>query len=278
VSGAQGRIGRRFAALKDADRAGLVTFVMSGDPDFDTSRAILDGLTNAGADIIELGMPFSDPMADGPAIQAGGLRALKNGQNLKKTLAMVEEFRTADNETPIVLMGYFNPIYQYGVAAFVIDAYKMGVDGLIVVDTPLEEDEELRVPAEAAGLDFIRLVTPATGDARIGELVSEARGFIYYVSVTGITGAGSALIDDIAAGVERVRRATDLPVAVGFGVRTPDQAAEIARVADGVVIGSAIVDIVAQGFGRDGSPATGLADDVLGFVKELSAGVMNARK
>ncbi|MEE2969133.1 MAG: tryptophan synthase subunit alpha [Pseudomonadota bacterium] len=272
------RIGRRFTALKEQNRAGLVTFVTAGDPEYDISRAILSGLPDSGADIIELGMPFSDPMADGPSIQAAGQRALKAGQNMKKTLAMVEEFRAVDDETPIVLMGYFNPIYQYGVAEFAADAHRSGVDGLIVVDTPLEEDDELRVPAEAADIDFIRLVTPATGDARIVDLVSGARGFIYYVSVTGITGAGSALIDDIAFGVGRVRRATGLPVAVGFGVRTPDQAAEIARVADGVVIGSAIVNKVAAGLDDDGRAAPGLADDVLSFVKELSAGVTGARK
>jgi tryptophan synthase alpha chain len=275
--GAEGRIGRRFAALRGEDRAGLVTFVTAGDPDFETSRAIVAGLADAGADIIELGMPFSDPVADGPAIQAAGQRALKAGQTLKRTLALVAEFRAGDGDTPIVLMGYFNPIHRYGVARFVEDAQIAGVDGLIVVDTPLEEDPELRVPAEAAGLDFIRLVTPATGDGRIAELVSDARGFIYYVSVTGITGAGSAQIDDIASGVGRVRRATGLPVAVGFGVRTPDQAADIARVADAVVIGSAIVGRIAQGLDGDGRPAPGLTDAVLGFVRELSAGVANAR-
>jgi tryptophan synthase alpha chain len=275
--GAEGRIGRRFAALRGEDRAGLVTFVTAGDPDFETSRAIVAGLADAGADIIELGMPFSDPVADGPAIQAAGQRALKAGQTLKRTLALVAEFRAGDGDTPIVLMGYFNPIHRYGVARFVEDAQIAGVDGLIVVDTPLEEDRELRVPAEAAGLDFIRLITPATGDGRIAALVSDARGFIYYVSVTGITGAGSAPIDDIASGVGRVRRATGLPVAVGFGVRTPDQAADIARVADAVVIGSAIVGRIAQGLDGDGRPAPGLTDAVLGFVRELSAGVANAR-
>jgi tryptophan synthase alpha chain len=271
------RIARRFDALKADNRAGLVTFVTAGDPNLEISSEILAGLPEAGADIIELGMPFSDPMADGPSIQLAGQRALKNGQNLKKTLAMVAEFRAGDDETPIVLMGYFNPIYRYGVAAFVAEAHRVGVDGLIVVDTPLEEDEELRVPSETAGIDFIRLVTPATGDDRITDLVSGARGFIYYVSVTGITGAGSALIDDIASGVGRVRQTTELPVAVGFGVRTPDQAADIARVADGVVIGSAIVNIVANGVDEDGSPKAGLADEVLGFVKELSVGVRAAR-
>jgi len=271
------RIGRRFEALKADNRAGLVTFATAGDPNLDVSRAILAGLPKAGADIIELGMPFSDPMADGPSIQLAGQRALKNGQDLKKTLAMVAEFRAVDDDTPIVLMGYFNPIYRYGVAAFVTEAHRVGVDGLIVVDTPLEEDDELRLPSEAVGIDFIRLVTPATGDARITDLVSGARGFIYYVSVTGITGAGSALIDDIASGVGRVRVATDLPVAVGFGVRTPGQAADIARVADGVVIGSAIVNIVAQGVDDDGIPKAGLSDDVLRFVKELSDGVKAAR-
>mgnify|MGYP003757641873 CR=1 FL=1 len=271
------RITRRFAALKEEGRSGFVTFLTAGDPDPDTALDILLGLPEAGADLIEIGVPFSDPMADGPSIQLAGQRALKNGQNLKKTLAMVAEFRAGDDETPIVLMGYFNPIYRYGVAAFVAEAHRVGVDGLIVVDTPLEEDEELRVPSETAGIDFIRLVTPATGDDRITDLVSGARGFIYYVSVTGITGAGSALIDDIASGVGRVRQTTELPVAVGFGVRTPDQAADIARVADGVVIGSAIVNIVANGVDEDGSPKAGLADEVLGFVKELSVGVRAAR-
>ena len=273
----EGRISRRFAALADEGRAGLVTFVTAGDPDPDTSRAILAGLPEAGADLIELGMPFSDPMADGPAIQEAGQRALKTGQTLKKTLAMVAEFRAADDATPIVLMGYFNPIYQYGVEKFVSDAKSKGVDGLIIVDTPLEEDVEMRSPAEAGGLDFIRLITPATGNARLHDLVANSNGFIYYVSVAGITGTSSAGIADIAAGVKRIRAATDLPAAVGFGVRTPGQAADIARVADAVVVGSAIVSRVADGLDSNGRAGDGLARSVLDFVGELAAGVRDAR-
>ncbi|MBT6406605.1 MAG: tryptophan synthase subunit alpha, partial [Rhodospirillaceae bacterium] len=240
---------------------------------FDTSRAILDGLTNAGADIIELGMPFSDPMADGPAIQAGGLRALKNGQNLKKTLAMVEEFRTADNETPIVLMGYFNPIYVYGVDAFITDAKAAGVDGLIVVDLPPEEEAELCLPATKAGIDFIFLTAPTTDDARLDKVLEHAHGFVYYVSITGITGTASASASDIEEACKRLKSHTDLPVAVGFGIKTPEQVGSVAAIADAAVVGSALVNVIADNIGDDGKATAGLVDAALGFVSDLANGI-----
>ena len=272
------RIADRFEALKAEGRGGLVTFVTAGDPDLDTSREILFGLAAAGADLIELGMPFSDPMADGPAIQAGSLRALKGGMTLKKTLALVAEFRKRDNETPVVLMGYYNPIYIYGTDAFTADAKAAGVDGLIIVDLPPEEVHEIEGPARAAGIDIIYLTAPTSDDARLLVVVARASGFVYYVSITGITGTRSAAIGDIQSAVERIRRHTDLPIGVGFGIKTPEQAAEIASVANAAVVGSALVDIIAANLDAKGKPKTGLAGKLLGLVADLAAGVRGTGK
>ena len=275
-SGSETRIGRRFEALKSEGRSGLITFVTAGDPDLEASREILFGLPAAGADLIELGMPFSDPMADGPAIQASSLRALKGGMTLKKTLGLVADFRKQDAETPVVLMGYYNPIYIHGPEAFVTDARAAGVDGLIIVDLPPEEVDELWQPARAAGIDFIFLTAPTSDDARLPVIVKRATGFVYYVSITGITGTRSADIADVKEAVERIRRHTDLPIGVGFGVKTPEQAAEIASVADAAVVGSAFVDIVAANLidGAKGAKAgPGLVDGVLGLVSDLASGV-----
>ncbi len=268
-----GRIRRRFETLKAAGRGGLVTFVTAGDPDYETSREIVLGLPQAGADVIELGMPFSDPMADGPAIQAASLRALKRGMKLAMVLDLVRDFRKQDDETPIVLMGYYNPIYSYGPERFVADARDAGVDGLIVVDLPPEEDEELCLPALKAGLNFIRLATPTTDDDRLPAVLSNTSGFVYYVSVMGITGTTSAAEGAVRTAVERLRRHTALPIGVGFGIRTPDNARAVASVADAAVVGSAIVERIVAGLGDDGSPAPGLAGKVLDFVRELAAGV-----
>ena len=272
------RIADRFEALKAEGRGGLVTFVTAGDPDLDTSREILFGLAAAGADLIELGMPFSDPMADGPAIQAGSLRALKGGMTLKKTLALVTEFRKRDNETPVVLMGYYNPIYIYGTDAFTADAKAAGVDGLIIVDLPPEEVHEIEGPARVAGIDIIYLTAPTSDDARLPVVVARASGFVYYVSITGITGTRSAAIGDIQSAVERIRRHTDLPIGVGFGIKTPEQAAEIASVANAAVVGSALVDIIAANLDAKGKPKTGLAGKLLGLVADLAAGVRGTGK
>jgi len=267
------RIERRFAALKLAGRAGLIAFVTAGDPEPAASQAILEGLPGAGADLIELGMPFTDPMADGPAIQASSLRALKAGQNMRKTLNMVRAFRRKDGETPIVLMGYYNPIYIYGVERFVDDARAAGVDGLIVVDLPPEESAELTGPAAARGLRFIRLATPTTDDRRLPTVLADAGGFIYYVSITGITGTRSAAATDIKGAIERLRRHTDLPIAVGFGIRTPGQARAVAAVADAAVVGSALVDAAAKRFAAGDDPVAGVLD----LVRGLAAGVRAAR-
>jgi tryptophan synthase alpha chain len=274
----QTRIARRFEALRAESRGGLVTFLTAGDPDPKTSWEILEGLPKAGADVIELGMPFSDPMADGPAIQASSLRALKAGQTLKKTLATVARFRKAERDTPIVLMGYFNPIYSYGVAKFLKDACAAGVDGLIVVDTPIEEEDELCASARAAGLDFIQLIAPTTGGERMPKVLARASGFVYYVSITGITGTRSAAAAEVAPAVRRIRRHTSLPVAVGFGIKTPKQAAEIARIADAAVVGSALVGAVAGGIDKAGKAKEGLASRVLRLVAGLARGVRSARK
>ena len=238
------RLTARFSACKAANRAALVTFTMAGDPDFATASALLHALPGAGADVIELGMPFSDPMADGPAIQLAGQRALAAGQTLGKTLDMVRTFRTVDRETPIVLMGYYNPIYVYGVARFLSEAKAAGVDGLIVVDLPPEMDDELCLPALKAGIAFIRLATPTTDDKRLPTVLTNTSGFVYYVSITGITGAATPDFDKVGVAVNRIKQHTALPVAVGFGVKTPEHAAAIARGADGVVVGSALVDLV----------------------------------
>jgi len=270
------RIPGRFAALKTAGRGGLVTFLTAGDPDLETSREILMGLPAAGADIIELGMPFSDPMADGPAIQAASLRALKNGMTLKKTLDLVADFRRQDDETPIVLMGYYNPIYIHGVDAFVAAAKQAGVDGLIIVDLPPEEVDELWRPARDAGIDFIFLTAPTSDDTRLPVIVERASGFVYYVSITGITGTQSADVADIEKAVQRIRRHTDLPIGVGFGIKTPRQAAEIASVADACVVGSALVDIIAKNLDDDGKAKPGLTEKLLDLVAALAAGVRGA--
>jgi len=267
------RITRRFEALADKGRGGFVAFITAGDPDLETAREILMGLPEAGADLIELGMPFSDPMADGPAVQASSLRALKNGMTLKKTLDLVADFRAADDETPVILMGYYNPIYIYGVDAFLADASKAGVDGLIIVDLPPEEEGELCVPALEAGVNFIYLTAPTTDDARLPRVVEKASGFVYFVSITGITGTRSAAIEDVERHVNRIKSHTDLPVAVGFGIRTPEQAGEIAGVADAAVVGSALVDIVRDNLDGEGRPQEGLAGKVLDKVRTLAEGV-----
>lgn len=267
------RIKRRFDALATEGRGGLVAFLTAGDPDLETAREILMGLPGAGADLIELGMPFSDPMADGPAVQASSRRALKNGMTLKKALDLVAEFRAADDETPVILMGYFNPIYIYGVDAFLADATKAGVDGLIIVDLPPEEESELCVPALDAGVNFIYLTAPTTDDVRLPRVVEKASGFVYFVSITGITGTRSAAIEDVERHVKRIKSHTDLPVAVGFGIRTPEQAGEIVGVADAAVVGSALVDIVRDNLDDDGRPQPGLAGMVHDKVRALANGV-----
>jgi tryptophan synthase alpha chain len=272
------RIDRRFAALEDEGRAALVTFVMAGDPDYDGSLAILKALPQAGADLIELGMPFTDPMADGPAIQAAGLRALAAGQNMKKTLALVREFRRGDDATPIVLMGYYNPIYVYGVDRFLVDAKSAGVDGLIVVDLPPEEDRELCLPALKAGFNFIRLATPTTDDKRLPTVLRNTSGFVYYVSITGITGSAAPDAVKVGAAVTRIKRHTKLPVCVGFGVRTTEQACAIAHSADGVVVGSALVDAVRTSLDPSGRATRATTDSVAGLVRALADGVHAARK
>jgi tryptophan synthase alpha chain len=272
------RLAARFAALKAEGRAGLVAFITAGDPDLDTSLALLAGLPGAGADVIELGMPFSDPMADGPAIQASSLRALRGGQNMIKTLELVRRFRRDDAATPVVLMGYYNPIYIYGNDRFLADAKAVGVDGLIVVDLPPEEDAELCLPARAAGLHFIRLATPTTNEERMDRVLTNTSGFIYYVSITGITGTRSAEAGDVGARVAALHRRTALPVAVGFGIKTPEQAAAIARVADAAVVGSALVERVREGLDADGRASAALVAGTLDYVAALASGVRGARR
>ncbi|HMR31452.1 MAG TPA: tryptophan synthase subunit alpha [Geminicoccaceae bacterium] len=273
-----GRIEARFAALRREGRAGLVTFLTAGDPDRETSFALLRGLAAAGADLIEIGMPFSDPMADGPVIQAGGLRALGAGMTLAGTLQLVRRLRAEDGETPLVLMGYFNPIHAYGSRRFLDDAKAAGVDGLIVVDLPPEEDEELCLPALERGLAFIRLATPTTDDARLPAVLRHTSGFLYYVSITGITGAAAPVAERVGQAVERLRRHTDMPIVVGFGIREPAQAAEIARLADAAVVGSALVALVAGGLDQQGKPTPGLVERVHAQVKALAEGVREARR
>ena len=272
------RIDRRFAALQQNGRAALVTFVTAGDPDEPTSLAILDALPKAGADVIELGMPFTDPMADGPAIQASSLRALKAGQTLEKTLAMVKSFRESDDTTPIVLMGYYNPIYVYGVGKFIAAAISTGVDGLIVVDLPPEEDDELCLPALGAGLNFIRLATPTTDDQRLPAVLANTSGFVYYVSITGITGMAAPVAEEVAGAVARIKRHTTLPVAVGFGVRTPGQARAIAEGADGVVVGSALVDAVNASLDHNNKATNKTVKAISDLVENLAAGVRAAKR
>jgi tryptophan synthase alpha chain len=271
------RIERRFAELQAEGRAGLVIFVTAGDPDYAAALDLVKALPGAGADVIELGMPFTDPMADGPAIQASSLRALKSGMTLKKTLAFVAEFRAAEQKTPIVLMGYYNPIYAYGVDAFLKDALAAGVDGLIIVDLPPEEDVELCLPALKAGLNFIRLATPTTDDKRLPTVLQNTSGFVYYVSIMGITGTKSASDADITRAVQRLKRHTDLPVAVGFGIRNADQARAVASQADAAVVGSAIVSRIADSLDADGKPTPRLKEHVLELVRDLAGGVRTAR-
>jgi tryptophan synthase alpha chain len=271
------RIDRRFAALREQGRAALMTFVMAGDPDYDSSLAILKALPAAGADLIEVGMPFTDPMADGPAIQAAELRALKGGQTMQRTLALVREFRRGDATTPLVLMGYYNPIYIYGVTRFLADAKAAGVDGLIAVDLPPEEDAELCLPALKAGFNFIRLATPTTDDRRLPAVLANTSGFVYYVSITGITGSAAPDNAKVAEAVARIKRHTALPVCVGFGVRTAEQARAIARGADGVVVGSALVEAVKGSLGADGKGTAATVGSVADLVQELAKGVHDAR-
>ena len=272
------RIEKRFAELKDEGRAALVTFVMSGDPDYETSMAVIKALPKAGADVIELGMPFTDPMADGPSIQAAGVRALKGGQTLKKTLQMVREFRRGEANTPIVLMGYYNPIYIYGVDKFLVDAKEAGVDGLIVVDLPPEEDEELCLPALKAGLNFIRLATPTTDDKRLPAVLNNTSGFVYYVSITGITGSAAPDAAKVSAAVARIKRHTKLPVAVGFGVKNADSARAIAVGADGVVVGSALIDALKKTLDGNGKGGPATVKAVADLVADIAGGVKAARK
>jgi tryptophan synthase alpha chain len=272
------RIDTRFAALKKEGRAALVTFVMAGDPDLATSLAILKSLPKAGADVIEIGMPFTDPMADGPAIQAAGVRALAAGQTLKKTLGLVRDFRSGDNATPVVLMGYYNPIYIYGVDKFLVDAKAAGVDGLIVVDLPPEEDEELCIPALKAGVNFIRLATPTTDNKRLPAVLTNTSGFVYYVSIAGITGSAAPDPGKVAAAVARIKRHSNLPVAVGFGVRTAEQAEAIARGADGVVVGSALVDVLRQSLDANGRAQAGTVNAVTAVVEQLAQGIRAAKR
>jgi tryptophan synthase alpha chain len=271
------RIERRFAQLRAEGRAGLVIYLTAGDPDPDTSLALFQGLAGAGADLIEIGMPFSDPMADGPAIQAAGQRALKRGASLRTTLAMVRALRERDPDTPYVVMGYYNPIYRYGAEAFARDAMAAGVDGAIVVDLPPEEDEELAAPARREGLDIVRLATPTSDEARLPAIVEHASGFLYYVAITGITGTRSADAADVHAAVARLRRFTPLPIAVGFGIKNPEQAAQMAQAADAAVVASVLVDRLALNLDPAGNAKPGLVDAVLADIRALAAGVRNAR-
>lgn len=272
------RIDKRFAALKKEGRAALVTFIMAGDPDYDTSLAIAKALPKAGADIIELGMPFTDPMADGPAIQAAGLRALRAGQRMTRTLSLVRDFRKDDDQTPIILMGYYNPIYIYGNERFLADAKAAGVDGLIIVDLPPEEDDELCLPALKVGLNFIRLATPTTDDKRLPKVLTNTSGFVYYVSVTGVTGTAAPDTSKVTGAVARIKRHTRLPVAVGFGVKTAEQARAIAEGADGVVVGSALVDAMFKSLDKTGKAGAGTVDAVTQLVSALAQGVRSARR
>ncbi|MDP3691569.1 tryptophan synthase subunit alpha [Bradyrhizobium sp.] len=272
------RIDARFAELKKQGRSAFVTFLMAGDPDPATSLAIVQALPKAGADIIEIGMPFTDPMADGPSIQAAGMRALKAGMTLKKTLAMVGEFRKSDNATPLVLMGYYNPIYIYGVDRFLVDANAAGVDGLIIVDLPPEEDAELCLPAMKAGLNFIRLATPTTDDKRLPAVLANTSGFVYYVSITGITGSASADTAVVGEAVARIKRHTKLPVCVGFGIRTPEAARGIAETADGAVVGTALVDALAASLDAGGQATAKTVGAVADLVSALAHGVRGAKQ
>jgi tryptophan synthase alpha chain len=270
------RIDQRFAALKAAGKPALVTFVTAGDPDLETSAKILAGLPGAGADIIEIGMPFSDPMADGPAIQAAGLRALAAGHDMDKTLELVRRFRQADSQTPIVLMGYYNPVFVYGNERFLTEAKAAGVDGLIIVDVPPEADDELCLPAIRHGLNFIRLATPTTDAARLPAVLANTSGFVYYVSIAGTTGAAAPVAKDVQAQVARIKASTKLPVAVGFGVRTGEQAKALAQGADGVVVGSALVNAIAQSLDAQGAATSQTVSAVLDLVASISTVLKSA--
>lgn len=270
------RITRCFARLTEKNRKAFVAFLTGGDPDFDTSRQLICGLPDAGVDLIEIGIPFSDPMADGPAIQASSQRALRNGMTLVKTLQLVRHFRNNDDTTPIVLMGYYNPIYRYGADRFVHECVSCGVDGLIIVDLPPEEDEELCEPALTAGLHWIRLVTPSTDDGRIDAVLHNVSGFVYYISVLGVTGTRRAMADHVNQAVERLRNYTELPIAVGFGIKTPEHARSVAERADGIVVGSAIVELVKSNLDDDGKPGAELVGKVHDFVRQIAEGVANA--
>jgi tryptophan synthase alpha chain len=272
------RIDRRFAKCAAEGRAALVTFVMCGDPDLDTSLAIIKALPGAGADVLEIGMPFTDPMADGPSIQAAGLRALKAGGSMRNTLRVVGDFRKGDADTPIVLMGYYNPIYVYGVDRFLADAKAAGVDGLIIVDLPPEEDVELCVPALKAGVNFIRLATPTTDDKRLPAVLRNTSGFVYYVSINGITGAAIPDYSKVASAVSRIKKHTSLPVAVGFGVKNAQSAAEIAAHADGVVVGSALIDALKRSLDENDRATSGTVEAVANLVREIASGVKSARR
>lgn len=271
------RIDRKFEALKSEGRPALVTYFMGGDPDFDTSLRIMKALPAAGSDVIELGMPFSDPMADGPTIQMAGQRALKGGQTLIRTLKMARAFREDDDTTPIVMMGYYNPIYIYGVERFLADAKAAGIDGLIIVDLPPEMDEELCLPAVKAGMNFIRLATPTTDEKRLPKVLNNTSGFVYYVSMTGITGSAIASSGPVAEAVARIKTHTDLPVCIGFGVKTAEQARMFGQAADGVVVGSAIVDAVAKSLDSDGRVSSDPAEAVSALVRQLAEGVRTSR-
>ena len=273
-----GRIETVFARANDQGRGTLGVFVTAGDPDLKTSGRILDAVVAGGADIIEFGMPFSDPMADGPAIQASSLRALRGGMTLKKTLAMAKAFRERHAETPLILMGYYNPIYIYGAQKFLDEAAAIGVDGLIIVDLPPEEDKELCLPAKRAGLSFIRLVTPTSDEARLPKVLAEASGFVYYVSITGITGTKSAAGASIADAYNRIKSVTNLPVVTGFGIRTPEAAGEAATLSDGAVVGSAVVDIIANNLSDDGSTHDEIVQKIAAFVGDLTKGVADSQR
>jgi len=260
------RISTKFDLLKTENKKGLVTFITAGDPSIETSKNVLDGLSDAGADFIEIGMPFSDPMADGPAIQDSSLRALENGMDLKGTLSMLSEFRKKNDSTPVILMGYFNPIYKYGCENFVRDAKSAGADGLIIVDLPPEEDEELRIPAQKSGLDLIRLVTPTTIGTRLDTVLENASGFLYYVSIAGVTGTKSANVDEVGAHIELIKQKTNLPVAVGFGIKTPTDAANMSKIADAVVVGSAIVENMKQN--QEDSNISSIINDQVSALKK----------
>lgn len=277
IHGADDRLNRCFQKLRHEDRAGLVPFVTAFDPTPETSFELLCRLPEAGADVIELGVPFSDPMADGPAIQLANQRAFRHGVTLAKTLDMVSRFRLQNSETPIILMGYYNPIYRYGVDAFIEDALSAGVDGLIVVDLPPEVDDELCVPALKRGLHFIHLAAPTTDDERLPHVLKNSSGYVYYVSIAGITGTKDVDDTHVAKAVERIKAQTELPIAVGFGIKTPEQAAKISGIADGVVVGSAIINRIADQLDAEGNPKPDLVEGVLSFVSELARGVVQGR-